>query len=53
MELYFFNSQKDVVGAEKMSYDEYFGVQLAPLGHGYRSGLAKGLLLSIRVQWAN
>ncbi len=41
----FFNpdSQKDVVGAEKMSYDEYLNVQLASLGHGYRSGIANGL----------
>ncbi len=41
----FFNpdSQKDVVGAEKMSYDEYLSVQLASLGHDYRSGFANGL----------
>lgn len=35
--------QKDVVGAEKMSYDEYLSVQLASLGHDYRSGFANGL----------
>lgn len=41
----FFNpdSLKEVVGAEKMSYDEYLDVQLASLGHDYRSGFAKGL----------
>lgn len=37
------DSQKDVVGAEKMSYDEYLSVQLASLGHDYRSGFANGL----------
>ena len=37
------DSQKDVVGAEKMSYDEYLNVQLASLGHDYRSGFANGL----------
>lgn len=36
------DSQKDVVGAEKMSYDEYLSVQLAALGHDYRSGFANG-----------
>lgn len=41
----FFNpdSRKDVVGAEKMSYDEYLVVQLASLGHTYRSGFANGI----------
>lgn len=37
------SSQKDVIGAEKMSYDEYISVQLASLGHDYRSGFANGL----------
>lgn len=37
------DSQEDVVGAEKMSYDEYLDVQLASLGHNYRSGFASGL----------
>lgn len=37
------SSQKDVVGAEKMSYDEYLGVQLESLNHDYRSGFANGL----------
>lgn len=51
----FFNpdSRKDVVGAENMSYDEYIEVQLASLGHAYRSGFAKGIfnsLLSFRGQ---
>ena len=43
--LVFFNpdSRKDVVGAEKMSYDEYLDVQLASLGHAYRSGFANGI----------
>ena len=43
--LIFFNpdSRKDVVGAEKMSYDEYLDVQLASLGDTYRSGFAKGI----------
>lgn len=36
------DSQKDVVGAEKMSYDEYLGVQLASLGRDCRSGFASG-----------
>ncbi len=36
------DSQKDVVGAEKMSYDEYLSVQLASLGYDYRSGFANG-----------
>ena len=36
------DSQKAVVGAEKMSYDEYLSVQLAALGHDYRSGFANG-----------
>ena len=36
------DSQKDVVGAEKMSYDEYLSVQLASLRHDYRSGFANG-----------
>ena len=36
------DSQKAVVGAEKMSYDEYLSVQLASLGHDYRSGFANG-----------
>lgn len=41
----FFNpdSLNEVVGAEKMSYDEYLDVQLASLGHDYRSGFANGL----------
>lgn len=34
------NSQKDVVGAEKMSYDEYLSVQFASLGYDCRSGFA-------------
>ena len=37
------DSRKDVVGAEKMSYDEYLDVQLASLGCVYRSGFANGL----------
>ena len=37
------DSQKAVVGAEKMSYDEYLSVQLASLGHDYRSGFANGV----------
>ena len=37
------DSRKDVVGAEKMSYDEYLDVQLASLGHPYRSGFANGI----------
>lgn len=37
------DSQKDVIGADKMSYDEYIDVQLASLGHDYRSGFANGL----------
>jgi len=37
------DSQKDVVGADKMSYDEYLDVQLASLGHDYRSSFANGL----------
>ena len=43
--LVFFNpdSRKDVVGAEKMSYDEYLDVQLASLGHAYRSRFANGI----------
>lgn len=36
-------SRNDVVGAEKMSYDEYVDVQLASLGHVYRSGFANGI----------
>lgn len=47
------NSQKDVVGAEKMSYDEYLDIQLASLGHAYRSGLTYGIFynpLTIRGQ---
>ena len=41
----FFNpdSRKYVVGAEKMSYDEYLDVQLASLGRANRSGFAKGI----------
>ena len=41
----FFNPdyRKYVVGAEKMSYDEYLDVQLASLGRAYRSGFAKGI----------
>lgn len=35
-------SQKNVVGAEEMSYDEYLDVQFASLGHPYRSGFARG-----------
>lgn len=37
------DSQKDVVGANKMSYDEYLDVQLASLGHDYHAGFANGL----------
>lgn len=37
------NSREKVVGAEKMSYDEYLDVQLASLNHKYRSGFANGL----------
>lgn len=37
------DSQKDVVGAEKMTYDEYLDVQLTSLGKKYRSGFANGL----------
>lgn len=37
------DSLKEVVGAEKMSYDEYLDVQLASLGHDYRSSFANGL----------
>ncbi|MCM1231882.1 MAG: hypothetical protein NC489_17320 [Ruminococcus flavefaciens] len=37
------DSLKEVVGAENMSYDEYLDVQLASLGHEYRSGFANGL----------
>ena len=37
------NSRKDVVGAEKMSYDEHLDVQLASLGHTYRSRFANGI----------
>lgn len=35
------DSQKDVAGAEKMSYDEYLNVQLASLGHDYRSEIGR------------
>lgn len=38
------SSQKDVVGAEKMSYDEYLDVQLASFDQEYRSGFASVLL---------
>lgn len=37
------DSMNEVVGAEEMSYDEYLDVQLASLGHDYRSGFANGL----------
>lgn len=37
------DSRNDVVGAENMSYDEYLDVQLASLGHAYRSGFANGI----------
>lgn len=36
------DSQKNVVGAERMSYDEYLDVQLASLGHDCRWGFANG-----------
>lgn len=36
------DSQKNVIGAEKMSYDEYLSVQLSSLGHNYRSWVATG-----------
>lgn len=41
----FFNldSRQEVVGAEKMSYDEYLDVQLASLGYDYRHGFANGI----------
>ena len=47
------DSRGDVVGAEKMSYDEYLDVQLASLGHDHRSGFAQGIfdcLLSYKGQ---
>lgn len=37
------DSRKDVVGAEKLSYDEYLDVQLASLGRNYRAGFAHGI----------
>ena len=37
------DSRNDVVGAENWSYDEYLDVQLASLGHAYRSGFANGI----------
>lgn len=37
------DSRNDVVGAEKMSYDEYLDVQLRSLGSVYRSGFANGI----------
>lgn len=37
------NSQKDVVGAEKMSYDEYLSVQLASLGCKYRASFVNAI----------
>lgn len=37
------NSRDEVVGAERMTYDEYLDVQLASLNHKYRSGFANGL----------
>ena len=37
------DSRNDVVGAENMSYDEYLDVQLASLGHAYRSGFVNGI----------
>lgn len=37
------DSRNDVVGAENLSYDEYLDVQLASLGHAYRSGFVNGI----------